>query len=301
VAPIRQAAERKPVPATFRIKDRQPVITPEVNGITIVTRKVLAALEHADSIEVPLTEVPPEVTTASIKEMGIRKVIAEWSTQYDPSIPRGENVERAARAFNGLVIKPGELLSYNGVVGPVDAENGWKEAWVFENGQVVTGVGGGVCQVATTFYGAALRAGLEIMERHPHQLAVSYIEPSQDAAIAPGYEDLKIRNTTAGYIYVETESGGGRVTFRLYGDAPDGQEIKIESKVLGSRPFTTRYQADSSLKPGQQVVSVAGHAGLVSEAYRAVYQDGKLVKRDLLSRDSYLPTNAVILTGPSGR
>jgi len=302
IGPVRLALQTEPSPARFAVTNREPVITPEVNGVLVETQAVLVALQglgQSDWLEVPLSPKPPAVTRATLESMRIRKLVSQWTTQYDPTIPRAENVERAARAFNGLVIKPGEILSYNATVGPVDAANGWKEAYIIVSGELVPGVGGGVCQVATTFYGAALRANLEILERHPHQLAVTYIEPSQDAAIAQGWEDLKIRNTSPGYIYIETEAGEGRVTFRVYGDAPDGQEVRIESQILGSRPFTSRRIVDPALAPGQQVVKLAGHPGPVSEAYRLVYQDGELVKKELLSRDNYLPTTQVILTGPA--
>jgi vancomycin resistance protein YoaR len=302
LAPVRAALETPGWDATFAIVNRQPVITPSVDGTMVDAQALLQTLENLGdrtTVDVPLRARPPAVTTAAVEGMGIRRVVSEWTTQYDPTIPRAENVERAARAFNGKLLKPGEMLSYNATVGPVDEANGWREAFVIVSGELVPGVGGGVCQVATTFYGAALRAGLEILERHQHQLAVSYIDPSQDAAIAQGFEDFKIRNTTLGYLYIETESGGGRVTFRLYGDVPGGQSVQIESRVLGSRPFGTKTVVDSALAPGQHVTKVAGHEGLSSEAYRLFYMNGQVVKRELLSRDNYLPTTAVVATGPA--
>jgi vancomycin resistance protein YoaR len=299
--PVRAAVAKPPVPARLSIVDRRPVITPEVPGTKLDLPELTRALQGSlktDRLAVPTAPDAPEVTRASLEQLGIRRRIAEWTTEYDPTIPRAENVEKAARAFDGVMLKPGEILSYNATVGPITAENGWKEAYVIVDGQLVPGVGGGVCQVATTLYGAALRANLDIVERHPHQLAVAYIPPSQDAAIAQGWQDLKIRNTTNGHILIQTEAGGGRVTFRLYGDVPEGQEVRIESVVLGHSPFQTRSIPDAKLGPGQQVVKVKGNPGLISEAYRAVYQNGALVRRERLSRDSYLPTAQVVLVGP---
>jgi vancomycin resistance protein YoaR len=302
LAPVRAAVEHDGTDATFAIQGTEPVITPEVAGTAIDVEALLAGLrdlgDHT-SLEVPTRPKPPAVTAAALAAMRIKRLVAEWTTEYDPSIPRAENVERAARAFDGKLIKPGEILSYNATVGPVDAASGWRQAFVIVDGQLVPGVGGGVCQTATTLYGAALRAGLEIAERHQHQLAVAYIAPSQDAAIAQGYEDLKIRNSTEGYIYIQTEAGGGKVTFRLYGDVPENQRVQIESRVLGALPFATRTVTDPSLGPGRQETQVAGHAGLSSEAYRLIYLGDTLVKRELLSRDSYLPTAAVVAVGPA--
>lgn len=302
VAPIKEAVTRPAVPAKLQIVDQEPVITPEVVGATLTAeavQKALASLGDQSELQVPVEAVVPDVTKASLMGLGIKRKIAEWSTRYAPNNPRAENVERAARAFNGLILKPGEVISYNSTVGPVDNGTGWKEAYVIENGQLVPGIGGGICQVATTLYGAALRANLEVVERHQHQLAVSYIDPSQDAAVAEGWEDLKLRNTSLGHLYVESVAGGGTVTFRLYGDVPQGQEVKVESQVIGSRPFETKRVVDQSLSPGEQMVTMNGNKGYVSQAYRSVFINGELVSRELLSKDNYLPTTQVMKVGPS--
>ncbi|HEY3364120.1 MAG TPA: VanW family protein [Symbiobacteriaceae bacterium] len=298
--PVKAALARAPVPAKLEIRNETPVITPEVMGAAVDTDGLEAALvahPEADRLTVPVAPQAPAVTQKSLEAMRIKKLVAEWSTRYDPAIPRGENVARAAKAFNGLILKPGEILSYNATVGPVDAANGWKEAFVIENGRLVPGIGGGVCQVATTFYGAALRANLEILERHQHDLAVTYIDPSQDAAIAQDYQDLKLRNTTLGHLLIQTEAEDGAVTFRLYGDVREGQEVKIESRVLSTTPYPVQKVKDAGLAPGQTVVKNHGNSGYTSEAYRLVYQDGTLLKKEKLSRDSYLPTTEVVAVG----
>lgn len=302
IAPIRELIAQEPSPASMLIQDGQPMIIPEVNGRALEPLALLGALRDLGGqsrLAVPIQSVPPQTTAASLSEMGVRRLIANWSTYYEPHIPRAENVEKATQAFHGLLLKPGEILSYNATVGPITTETGWKTAPVIVSGQLVPGVGGGVCQVATTFYGAALRANLEIMERHPHQLAVPYIAPSQDAAIAQGWEDLKIRNSSLGYLYIEAEAEGGKVTFRFYGDQPANQEVRIESLVLGPVPYTVRELTDASLAPGQQVIRTHGSPGLRSEAYRVIYEDGLPVRRERLSRDQYMATDRVVLTGPA--
>lgn len=300
LAPIRKAVERPPTPARLVVEGQEVEVIRSIDGLSVdadAVRRALSALGRQDRLLLPVTALRPDQTTEVVEGWGIRRLVAEWSTHYDPSIPRAENVERAAHAFDGMRIKPGEILSYNATVGPVDAANGWKEASVIVAGELVPGIGGGVCQVATTLYGAALRANLEILERHPHQLAVSYIPPSEDAAVAQGYQDLKIRNTTPGHLLLQTEAGDGTVTFRLYGDLPPGQEVRIASEVTGTVPFPTRIVADSTLAPGHQVAT-EGVPGLTSVAYRLVFLDGELVKREGLSQDRYLPTAAVIRVGP---
>lgn len=299
--PLREELQRPAVPARLEIRQGIPLIHAEESGVELDLEGVLPVLQRdfmTGLVRLPLLKVEPDVTAAQLQQLGIRRLIAEWSTYYDPHIPRAENVQRAARALNGRLLRPGEILSYNAAMGPITTETGWREAAVIVGGELVPGVGGGVCQVATTFYGAALRANLEILERHPHQLAVPYIAPSQDAAIAQGWEDLKIRNTTGAHLYIEAQTEGGRVTFRLYGQMPEELEVRLESQVIGPRPFAVRQVVDPSLAPGQTRVQRYGSEGLISEAYRLVYRDGKLISRERLSRDYYLPTSQILLVGP---
>lgn len=304
LAPLARALELPARPALLRLEGDQPVIDPHEVGRVIV-RDLLAEMllewfragGTAEALLVPIRDEVPKVTTESVREMGIRRLIAEATTEYDPNIPRAENVERAAVAFDGLVLKPGQILSYTGVVGPIRPEAGWKEAYVIVAGELVPGVGGGVCQVATTFYGAVLRAGFEVLERHPHQLAVPYVPASLDAAVAPGFEDLKVRNTTGGHVLVRTESVGGRVTVRLYGDLPQGLEIRVGSHVIARLPFETVVVRDPSLPRGARQVQSWGVEGHTAEAYRSFYMNGHLSRRELLSRDTYRPARQVELVG----
>lgn len=304
LGPLRGALEIEPQDAALHLENGMPVVEPHGVGRRIDRQRLADALVRwlqeggtAPSVTVPVADALPAITATTVEQMGVRRLIAEATTQYDPTIPRAENVQRAAAAFDGMVLKPGQILSYTGVVGPIGAETGWKEAYVIVNGELVTGVGGGVCQVASTFYGAVLRAGFEVLERHPHQLAVAYVQPGLDAAVAPGFEDLKVRNTTPGHVLIRTEAVGGRVTVRLYGDLPADTAIQVESSVLGRIPFETVEVADATLPQGERVVKSWGADGYEAEAYRLTYVGSTLIRRELLSRDTYRPSRQVELVG----
>lgn len=304
LAPVLAALEREPQDALLRLRGDEPVIEPHVIGRRIDRDRLAALLMDwfraggpSLLLAVPLRDELPAITATTVEQMGLRRLIAEATTAYDPTIPRAENVQRAAAAFDGLVFKPGQILSYTGIVGPIGTDTGWKEAYVIVNGELVSGVGGGVCQVSSTFYGAVLRAGFEILERHPHQLAVQYVEPGLDAAVAPGFEDLKVRNTTPGHILVRTEAEGGRVTVRLYGDLPPDTRFALETQTVGRIPFETVEVADDQMAPGERLVKSWGAEGYEVEAYRLTYQAGELVRRELLSRDAYRPVRQIELVG----
>lgn len=154
--PVVEAVQRPPVSASLEASGARVTLIPAVAGRSVdiaALRRALEAGRSTGRLELPLKPVEPEVTTEALERMAIRRLIAEWSTEYDPSIPRAENVERAAQALDGLILKPGEILSYNGAVGPVDESRGWREAYVIVGGELVEGIGGGICQVATTFSG----------------------------------------------------------------------------------------------------------------------------------------------------
>lgn len=189
-------------------------------------------------------------------------VLGQFSTRYNPGVRgRTTNLKKSAKNIDGTIVPNGAVFSANKAIGERNEKNGWQMAKMFVNGDVVDGIGAGICQTATTLYNAALLAGLPIVERHQHQFRVFYAPTSRDATLYWGQKDFKFRNNSGGPIYVQALVHDRHYVVRLYGTSPMTKDIKVESKVL-------------SRKDG----------GERSEAFRII--DGK---RELLSRDSYLP------------
>ena len=141
-----------------------------------------------------------------------------FSTDFSSSAAgRATNVKNACSLINGSVIYPGEQFSVYEAISPITTDNGYQIAGAYENGQVVDSVGGGVCQVATTLYNAVIRAELDIVQRYNHSMIVSYVKPSDDAAIAGTYKDLKFKNNLDNPVYIEGYCSGGIITFNVYG------------------------------------------------------------------------------------
>lgn len=200
---------------------------------------------------------------ATVRQM--RYVLASFATPYDGSIRgRTHNLRIAARNINGTIVPDGEIFSANRAIGRRDAADGWQEAKMFVSGQVVSGVGAGICQCASTLYNAALLANLPIVERHPHMFRVSYAPPSRDATLYWGSKDFRFRNNTGGPLYVQTFLSDGRFHVRLYGTQPVRDKITIEAHTLSHRE------------------------GTQSVAYRVI-QSAAGTQRELLSHDSYRP------------
>lgn len=114
----------------------------------------------------------------------------------DKKAARLHNIDLAIAAIDGLTLPPGETFSFNQTVGARTPQRGYKKAIIFVEGKKEKGYGGGICQVSSTLYGAALQFGMEVLERHPHEREVDYAPPGKDATVAYGGFDLKLRNNT---------------------------------------------------------------------------------------------------------
>ncbi len=176
-------------------------------------------LADGAQVEMVIREQAPRIDVATLARMGV--LLAAYHTNYaSSSANRKSNVRLAASKIDGALLAPGESFSYNQSVGPRTATNGWKLAHQFQDGQVVDGIGGGVCQVSSTLYNAVLLAGLKVVERHNHSMPVAYLDPGRDATVSYGALDFRFANPTAGPIYISADADGRRLTFRIYATQP---------------------------------------------------------------------------------
>lgn len=214
-----------------------------------------------------------------------QEVIGEYqaiSQSEDPG--RSENIRLATEAIDGAVIEPGGTFSFNDTVGNTSAERGYKEAAVIRNGEVAQGDGGGVCQVSTALYIAAVKADLEIVERHPHSVPSDYAPIGLDATIVYGSFDLRLKNNTDQPMVIHAKAVGQTVDVSIEGKPlPEGRTVDATSQIV------SRYERDDAAGTARQYY--------VSEAFRVYYQDGVRTTRDLLSSDIYqVNENATVMT-----
>ncbi|AHF07195.1 VanW family protein [Desulfitobacterium metallireducens] len=211
--------------ATFKITpDNQMVITKETLGQEVNLDALTSSIENLDPLHPTSLEVPirvldqPQMTAAQLEAMKITGLKAKYSTWFDASnTERTENVRLSAKALDGVVLTPGEEFSFNKTVGERTSSAGYKEAFIIVNDEFVPGLGGGVCQVSSTLYNATINANLEITERHPHSLEITYVPPGQDATVAYPYLDFKFKNNTSGLLLIRSAVQGNTLTFQLYG------------------------------------------------------------------------------------
>ncbi|MEG6616067.1 VanW family protein [Peptococcaceae bacterium 1198_IL3148] len=246
----------------------------------------------------PLVEVMPEYTTEDIQEMGITGLLASYTTKFDPKITnRSYNIRVAANALDGLIITPGQEVSFNEVVGPRSSEAGYKTAGVIENNELVEGVGGGVCQVSTTLYNAVLLADLEISERRNHSLPINYVPIGRDATVVYGLVDFKFINNSGRCLYLKTEVKSGQLTVKIFGDSSQRQQVIVNSWIEQELEPETIYEEDNNLKRGQKVIKQEGSKGYVVNVEKIVLKNGEVIKRQQLPISRYNPVNEVIAVG----
>ena len=226
----------EPVEAGYDLGSNGVVVTPSKEGQNIESEKFLGALEEGifegkREYQVPIEVNEPELTTAEAEEMKPTQLQGTYRTNYtlssDKSQERVENLELASGEVNGTFLAPGEVFSMNGAVSDVN----YHETHVIVNGQETLADGGGLCQVTSTLYNAALFAGLEIVERHPHASQLPYIRPGMDATIWFGALDMQFKNTTDGYILLEEYVADGYVYANVYG-VPDDVTVEMSSEEL---------------------------------------------------------------------
>lgn len=225
------------------------------------------------------------------------KLIASFCTYYGESAQnRKDNIALACRKIDGTILYPEEEFSFNDSVGKRTSENGFKSAYIIQDGQFVEGTGGGVCQVSSTLYNCALLSNLAITCVRPHSLPVSYVAPSFDAMVSTA-SDLRFVNTLSAPITIRMSADGNYVRAQMYG--VESFDIKRRSQTLEIIPFETEYIEDANLGEGEEIIDTYGKNGLKSQGFLDYYQNGKLVKSILVRQDYYAPQKRIVFKGAS--
>ena len=298
--------EQDAVDATLTRENGQFVVTDGKNGVKLDIEKSIENTEaflknwNGSDTEIQLTAdiVKPKASKEQLAK--IKDVLGTYSTDYSSS-PSGrkQNVKTGAEKINGKLFYPGETFSVYEAVSPFDEEHGYALAGSYENGTTVETYGGGICQVSTTLYNAVIRAELGIEERFCHSMVVHYVEPSEDAAIAGTYKDLKFKNDKDTPIYIEGSADGATLTFTVYGEEtrPANREVSFESEIVKKIDSRTKYVSDGSKKIGYRASSGSSHTGYIAKLWKIIKIDGKEQSREEFNSSEYKSTNIVVSIG----
>lgn len=278
---------KAPVSSTMVRSDGEFIVYSSEKGLGIDHEKTIALvkkeLENVWSpkdltIDVVTEDIEPVYTEEDF--YGVDSLLGRAATKYNTkNTERIANLVVGAKKIADNVVLPGHQFSVYDTVAPFTEENGYKNAGQYFNAELVDGLGGGICQVATTLYDAVLEAELQVDERYPHSMTVSYVDKGMDAAIAEGYQDFKFTNNTGYPIYIDAYAGGGTISVAIYGHETrsSSRRIEFESQVLETyKPGEERTIYDEYLPAGTTNVTEA-HTGYYVEVWKHIYENGELV------------------------
>ncbi|HVH97265.1 MAG TPA: VanW family protein [Enhygromyxa sp.] len=259
----------------------------------------------AEIIELPIAHKPPVADPLGeiADGLDIGVVLGSFSTPYSMEGDYGDrtaNLKVGAAALDGTVIQPGEQFSFNAVVGDRGVENGYRFATGIAGGQLVDTVGGGICQIASTVFGASFFAGLDIIDARPHSRPSGYVDMGLDATVVWDSVDLVLRNPYEFPIVVHMSVSQGQVHAEILGPQRPYQ-IAFERTLKEALPYETVHRSDPNLRTGAQVVAQRGMRGFKLERVRKFHRGGK-VEREESWEIEYPPTREIIRIGtnPTG-
>jgi len=277
------------------------VITEGTRGIDFdleeAKEKLIAAGDGKRYITISLNVYEPKDDATSIESKLFCDVLATWTTKLNTKeVNRTGNIDLASKAVNGTVICPGDIFSYNDVVGARTAARGYKDAKIFAAGEVVDGIGGGICQLSSTIYIATLRAGLQPTERYAHRFAVSYTALGQDATVAWGSLDYKFKNTSEWPIKLTVSRSGGNLTVTIYGTKEDNYSYELVSQqdeVIDHEVKTVYVQLGSAQAAAKGLTTLGqtkkegGKLGYKSTTYLNKLENGQVISTSLVNHSTY--------------
>jgi vancomycin resistance protein YoaR len=292
--------------ATFAVDGDHVSVVPARPGVQLdavgAARAVLAAaLKRRPGLRVAQLPVQAEaarLSTEAAQAMHISAVVGSYTTLYGGIANRIHNVQLVAHLVDGTLIAPGATFSFNKTTGERNAAKGFLEAPVIVNGELTTGLGGGVCQVSTTVFNAAFEAGLEITERTNHALYISHYPQGRDATVDYPDVDLRFVNDTGDWLLLRTFVSSSSLTVGLYGTPVHRRVESTTSPLVVHGVPPVKKTVDPSLKPGEKVVDDSGVPAMSTSVTRDVYSaDGKLLHHDTWY-SSYRAEPKLVRLGP---
>jgi len=253
------------------------------------------------SITLPTRAFPPHVSRAFVEKLDVKTMLAEYETYFSRAgdqARRGKNIDVAASKIDGLVLSPGELVSFNDVVGERSEDNGFARSWEIYKGEMVEGVGGGTCQVASTFHAALFFGGLDVVERLPHSRPSAYIPMGLDATVVYPIVDLKVRNPYDFAVVVHASVVGNKLKMQVVG-ADKPAKVGFQRELVDTFPYKRKIVEEPKLRGSQRIVlkqhGIRGYK--IKRTRWLAYRDGTTHKET--NTDLYPSTTEIYEVPPS--
>ena len=295
---LKEIEDTSPVSARLDLDKHETI--PEKEGRYIDADEAIAELERLirdprlETVVLPTKTFAPRISSAFLKSLDISTVVAEYETSFSrggDQKRRGKNIDNAAQKLDGVVVSPGELLSFNEVIGERSEANGFEKSWEIFKGEMVEGIGGGTCQVASTFHAATFFGGFDVLERLPHSRPSAYIPMGLDSTVVYPAVDLKVRNPHPFPVIVHAKTIGNRLRVELLGKTRP-VTVGFSREVLSTLPYKRKIEEDPSLAGKKVLVKQHGIKGYkIKRTRNFTYADGTRRKEEMT--DTYPPTTEI--------
>lgn len=295
------------VDATFKSEGKTYALKPHSVGTSIdktTLANIINEMENKEDAQkvLPVIFTQPKVTLNDLDGKLFKDTLATsyttFSTNTEETRNRSVNIKLAASKINGLLLGPGDVFSFNDIVGERTSEGGYQEAPTYVAGKVVDGIGGGICQVSTTLYNAVLFSDLQVLARTNHYFPVSYVPLGRDAAVSYGGVDLKFKNNTGWPLKIEVSVSNNRIDFKLRGTKESvNKQVIINTTTTKVLDVPTKYIDDPKSPVGTEKVLKTGSPGSIVDTYKVVKIDNKVVSEAKIHTSYYHPHEKEISRG----
>ena len=278
---LKEKVDRGPIDA--RLDLEKHTIAPEKPGYLLRVYDSLVTLQYtaralssggdAKELQLAVAETPPQVRSADLHDLDVSHVLASWETRYSNAAidnDRTYNLKVGADKLNGYILRPGQVFSFNGAVGDRTEKEGYRVAPVIQGGELIDGLAGGMCQIASTLHAAAFFAGLDIVRSTPHSRPSSYIPMGLDSTVVYPSVDLKLKNPYDFPVVVHYMVNQGSVKVELLGKQLP-YHIAFEREIITESKFPSTTRPDPEMPASQKFNDQDGYPGYRIKRRRYLY------------------------------
>ena len=292
-----------PVDATITVENNNFNISKEVYGVNLKKEALLSEIDKNiknkkfGNINIYTETINPKYTYEKLAN--INTLLGQYETKFNSKNQnRVSNIKLAINKINNVLIDYNEEFSFNNIIGKRSTEQGFKSAPIIVNGEMQLGMGGGICQVSSTVYNAALYSGLEIVQARNHSIPSGYIEKGRDATVSYGNIDLIFKSNYKSPILIKNEVKDNKIITTIYGNENDKKIVDIRTDISGIIKPKIIEKESKSLYEGETRIESKGRDGYKVKTYR-VYknEDGSSINEELINESYYPPKNKVLIKG----
>lgn len=298
---IEKEIESNPVDATISVDNNQLKYTKESYGKSVDVGKLKEIIlykikdKNIKENQIPIVLKAPNRIYSELSK--INTILGTYETQFNPKCEnRVNNIKVAADITSDIILDKNSEFSFNSYVNNKDIKSKFKSAPVIINGKLQEGIGGGICQVSSTIYNAALYSGLEITTVRNHSIPSAYISKGRDATVSKGSIDLKFKNNFDTPIFIHNEVYEDKIISTIYGNEQDKKSIEIVTEITKHVPNKVKIKSSDKLYEGEREVFQKGRDGYKVNTFRIYKNEGNEIK-EFIHESYYPPMDEIIIYG----